>query len=125
MRTYKVLTIRQPWAQLIVWGVKPVENRSWLTNHRGALLIHAGMKYEKVPELEERYGFTEDDCESGAIIGIANLVDVVEDHPSPFFCGPFGWVLDNVRGIDPIPMRGKLGLFNQRLDLSRRRIYTY
>jgi hypothetical protein len=125
VKTYKVLTIRQPWASLIVWGVKPVENRSWITNHRGALLIHAGMKYERDPELERKYQFGPDDLDYGAVIGIVELADIVEQHRSPFFKGPFGWVLRNARGIDPIPMKGKLGLFNARLDLTRRRIHTY
>jgi hypothetical protein len=118
--TYKVLTIRQPWASLIVWGIKPVENRSWLTKHRGPLLIHAGMKYESEPELERRYRFTRDDIEHGAIIGVVELDDIVEQHRSPFFKGPFGWVLKNAREFSrPIPMKGMLGLFNATLDVSK------
>jgi hypothetical protein len=38
----KALSIRQPWAWLIVTGYKDIENRSWRTNYRGPLLIHAG-----------------------------------------------------------------------------------
>jgi hypothetical protein len=38
----KVLTVRQPWASLIVAGIKNVENRSWRTKYRGKLGIHAG-----------------------------------------------------------------------------------
>lgn len=37
----KVLSIHQPWAWAIVSGYKKIENRSWITNHRGFLLIHA------------------------------------------------------------------------------------
>ena len=37
----KVLSVRQPWAWLIVAGHKDIENRKWYTNHRGPLLIHA------------------------------------------------------------------------------------
>lgn len=37
------LTIKQPWAALIIAGIKDVENRSWTTPHRGLLLIHAGI----------------------------------------------------------------------------------
>ncbi|MCQ8194669.1 ASCH domain-containing protein [Streptomyces rugosispiralis] len=36
------LTIRQPWAALIAYGDKRVENRVWASQYRGPLLIHAG-----------------------------------------------------------------------------------
>ncbi len=38
----RALSIRRPWANLILAGHKTVENRSWTTEHRGLLLIHAG-----------------------------------------------------------------------------------
>jgi hypothetical protein len=38
----KALTIQQPWASLIIIGVKRFEYRSWKTSYRGPLLIHAG-----------------------------------------------------------------------------------
>lgn len=38
----KALTIRQPWASLIAHGVKTIETRSWSTEYRGPLAIHAG-----------------------------------------------------------------------------------
>jgi hypothetical protein len=116
MTTYKVLTIRQPWASLIVDGVKPVENRSWITNHRGPLLIHAGKAWSNADadDIFERFGLTLNkwDMTFGAVIGIADLVDVVDQHKSPWFCGPYAWVLRNARPIKPIPMNGQLGLFN-------------
>ena len=37
----KAISIRQPWAWLIVNGYKDVENRTWYTSHRGPLLICA------------------------------------------------------------------------------------
>ena len=43
----KALSIRQPWASLIVAGIKDIENRSWVTNYRGKLLIHAAQKFDK------------------------------------------------------------------------------
>ena len=42
----KALSVRQPWAELIVAGLKDVENRTWRTDYRGPVLIHAGMKIE-------------------------------------------------------------------------------
>jgi len=45
------------------------------------------------------------------------LVDIVTEHSSPFFVGPFGWVLANPKRIKPIPKRGRLGLFDVELEL--------
>ena len=42
----KVLTIKQPWATLIMQGDKRFEFRSWQTKYRGDLLIHAGKGIE-------------------------------------------------------------------------------
>lgn len=38
----KCITVKQPWASLIVHGIKDIENRTWKTNFRGRVLIHAG-----------------------------------------------------------------------------------
>ncbi len=37
----KTLSLLQPWATLVVMGVKQIETRSWRTDYRGPLLIHA------------------------------------------------------------------------------------
>ena len=44
----KVLTIKNPWAELIVKGYKEYEFRSWKTNYRGKILIHAGLILKKI-----------------------------------------------------------------------------
>ncbi len=38
----KALTLHQPWASLIACGRKRIETRSWKTDYRGPLAIHAG-----------------------------------------------------------------------------------
>ena len=43
----KIISVRQPWAWLIVQGYKDVENRTWATGYRGHLLIHAGKKIDQ------------------------------------------------------------------------------
>lgn len=40
----KTLSIKQPWASLIAHGIKDVENRTWKTNYRGRIYIHASGK---------------------------------------------------------------------------------
>ena len=44
----KVLTVKQPWASLIAYNYKHYEFRSWKTNYRGYVYIHAGLTLEKV-----------------------------------------------------------------------------
>lgn len=45
--TMKAITIQQPWATLIALGEKQFETRSWKTNHRGTIAIHAGKTIDK------------------------------------------------------------------------------
>jgi hypothetical protein len=89
----KVLSIRQPWAWLIVNGYKDIENRTWRTNIRGPVLIHAGKEpdHERIP-LFEALSFRGMDCtdmERGGIVGVATITDCVTESASPWFAGPF------------------------------------
>ena len=77
----KILTIRQPWASLIVAGIKDVENRSWLTSYRGRLGIHAGSRVEQ--DALDAYGHLLDgDLPRGALIGSVTLVDCISNSRS-------------------------------------------
>ena len=106
----RAITIRQPWAELIVRGDKDVENRSWRTNHRGPLLIHAGGSVNR--EAVARHGVPED-AERSAIIGIVEVVDCTQQRTSTWHEeGSWGWYLKGARRFrEPIPMKGKRGLF--------------
>lgn len=45
MQSCICLSVQQPWAWLIVAGYKTIENRTWRTNYRGRIAIHAGAKF--------------------------------------------------------------------------------
>ena len=45
----KALTLYQPWATLVAIGAKRIETRSWKTNYRGPLAIHAGKNISQLP----------------------------------------------------------------------------
>ena len=123
----KALSIRQPWAWLIVNDWKPVENRSRRTKIRGRVLIHAGLKFEHIgyetilmthPEIQmpgTPGRWRRSDWELGGIVGEAEIADCVTEHPSQFFSGPFGYVLANARPLPFIPCRGMLGFFTPSL----------
>lgn len=120
----KAITVRHPWAHAIIHMGKPIENRSWSTNYRGPLLIHAASTMTAA-----EYGnFAEFFCADikegsmpapgqlretlGHVVGIVDLIDVVEDHPSPWFFGPYGLVLANPRPVARVKLKGQLSIFN-------------
>jgi hypothetical protein len=113
----KAITVQQPWAWAIVYGYKPVENRTQMVKYRGPLAIHAGARWsQRGAEFEplqrayaEWLGFThwdgpygghlilpidpaEDERDRelfpfGAVIGVVDLVDC---HPEAGCCAPWG-----------------------------------
>jgi ASCH domain len=82
LKRLRVLSLRQPWAWLVVNGYKDIENRSWRTNHRGPLLIHASNNRslttpKNVAAIENKYRVhLPRDFEFGGVIGIVDVVDV-------------------------------------------------
>lgn len=129
----KAITVRQPWAQAIAAGLKPVENRSrgFPRVYRGPLLIHAAMAWSvrgrTDPRIREHWHVLEPSgFPVGAIVATARLVDV---HPDDGCCRPWGeseyvgadrqlhrgvahLVLEDVEAFaHPVPCRGALGLW--------------
>lgn len=99
-----VLTVRQPWASVIVWGYKGIENRNWKTKYRGPILIHAAKEYDKnyskslrkfnpylvfdvsqICSLSKKHAdriFHKMDLPRGRIIGMTNLDHIDYDWPN-------------------------------------------
>jgi hypothetical protein len=122
LATLPALSVRQPWAWLIVSGLKNIENRPRRTHHRGQLLIHAGLSLDSYTEeniewLENRYGVQiPRELNTGGIVGVVDVVDCVESHGSKWFNkGNFGWVLANQKRLRFRGCRGALGVFKPRL----------
>lgn len=109
------ISIRQPWAWLILNAGKDIENRDWPTKMRGRVLIHAGKgmtkdEYEDAPmHIVDLPDY--DDLRRGGIVGSVEIVDCVTDSQSEWFYGKFGFVLRDPRPIPFIPYRGQLGFF--------------
>ncbi len=68
----KVLTIKQPWATLIMQGDKRFEFRSWQTKYRGELLIHAGKGIDK-EAMKRLAKYIPKDMQSGKKIRKSNI----------------------------------------------------
>ncbi|MDI9431688.1 MAG: ASCH domain-containing protein [Planctomycetota bacterium] len=113
----KCLSVRQPWAALIVAGLKDMENRSWEPRYRGRILIHAGagMRVSDLDYLAEKYGIEVDRSSLvlGAILGAVDLIDCKKKVTSRWHRrGQIGWYFANPRRLrSPIPYKGQLGLF--------------
>lgn len=107
----RILSIRQPWAWLIIAGYKDIENRSWSTPYRGPVLIHASLKRDPDGDhFARQRGVRVPALHFGGVIGLARLVDVVECHKSPWFFGPYGWVMTESRALPFVACPGSLGL---------------
>jgi len=136
----KCLSLWQPWATLVVNQDKLIETRSWGTNYRGLLAIHAGKRWSaSIAEISMREPFRSavqsyfdarpwgPRLAFGAIIGTVHLSSVYKikgpadvqnvGHPELEFgdysVGRYMWVLDTARAFrDPIPYTGRQGLFD-------------
>ena len=119
------LSIRQPWAWLIVNGYKDIENRDWSTNFRGTVLIHAGKAIDHQADADLALGLhpvtgnsidpaypIPPTYETGGIVGVVEIVDCITSSSSEWFVGPYGFLIRNARPLTFAPLRGYLGFFN-------------
>ena len=124
----KALSIRQPWAALIITGKKTIEIRTWRPRRLELpqrILIHAGKKVDR--DFLQEFGMTED-LPRGALLGEALITDILKydtrdkwledldrhkNPPDRFQDGLYGFVLiDQKEYVKPIPWKGRLGFFD-------------
>lgn len=116
------ISIRQPWAWLITHGFKDVENRTWRTNFRGPVLVHAGKTWGEIEKLDaamvhSNFGIAmPEHLELGGIVGGAVITDCVTEMESPWFVGEYGFVLSSPVVLPFRALPGRLGFFNVRAD---------
>ena len=126
----KVLSIKEPFASLIMNKKKRIETRSWKTNYRGEIYIHAS-KSKMNKDIENRTELKElikdMSLNQEYIICKANLVDCIymdekfikeiKKDKQEFCCGlyetgRYAWILENVIAITPIKAKGRLNIWN-------------
>jgi hypothetical protein len=105
------LTVKQPWAQLILNG-KDCENRTWkLPRHymNTWIALHAGKGYDKSSPIF----ISKKELVFGAIIGFVKFSDCVTNHPSEWaMAGQYHWVISERKILpNPIPCTGFLGFW--------------
>lgn len=133
MLKMKALTLHQPWATLVAEGLKIYETRSWTTNYRGPIAIHAG-KHVDLDACEQSdlirctlYQLGIDNAlllPRGEVIAVGELVDVIPTEVAwnrvsgeelgfgNFAPGRFAWRINGVRKVSgKISCRGMQGLF--------------
>jgi len=124
----KALSIRQPWAFLVVTGRKTIEIRSWRPRRiklPQTILIHAGKKVDR--EMAEALGMAESLLSKGAILGEVIMTGVVQyetrdrwrkdmdehmNRSDQYRKGLYGFVFKNqMLYTHPIPFKGRLNFF--------------
>jgi len=112
------LGIRQPWAELILRGVKTIEVRSQETNVRGPIYLYASKKPAEIePALAaaREHDLEPEELPMGVIVGTVEIVDSAPCRPGDaaascvprsYLTGRFAWQLANpVRFDDPLTVR--------------------
>ena len=124
----KVLSIKEPFATLIKDGVKIYETRSWKTNYRGEIYIHASLSLSKSERVESANKYLKSEIKPGFILCKCELVDCIpmtdefinyineetsEYDYGLYSEGRYAWKLKVLEILDePIPAKGKLGIWN-------------
>lgn len=111
------LSIRQPWAWLVVNGYKDLENRDWYSPFRGEFWIHTGKRFDmhgwewvcnhfpgiQMPRLKT--------YPLGGLVGMARIVDCVDWWDSPWFVGDHAFLIEDATSIPFVPLAGAQGFF--------------
>lgn len=105
------ISIRQPWAHRILYEGKNIENRKWPPYVFGPVLIHASLKID--PEQAEA---VTPDMPRGGIVGAVEIDACVRHSDSPWFTGPYGFLLKNPIPLSFIPCPGRLRFFRPPID---------
>lgn len=118
------LSVQQPWAWLISYEFKDIENRDTLKNFRGHVAIHSGKRIDESPAHDLRCGFhpvsyrsydirsvMPEKFETGGIVGVAEIYDCVTESDNEWFVGKYGFMIRNASPVSLIPCAGALGFF--------------
>lgn len=111
----KAISLWQPWASLMANGSKLIETRSWPTEHRGLIAIHAAKHVERSvlldPVFEQR--LCDATLPTGCIVAVVDIYD----------CRGVEWICHGHEGFselerdfgDYTPGRGRYGFLTRNL----------
>ncbi len=130
----KVISLLEPYASLVKENIKTIETRSWKTNYRGELFIHASKRKLTNKMIEEYHNqlklLTNTNFNYGHIIAKCNLVDCIimteelikeiKKNSKEYICGEYqvgryAWILEDIKHLKkPIPAKGRLGIWEYK-----------
>ena len=129
----KVISIKEPFATLIKENIKNIETRSWKTNYRGEIYIHASKVSDKT-RTQELSDLTKNlKMNNGNIIAKATLVDCkymdqkfikeIKQNKTEYLCGDYkegryAWILKDIKKIKPIKAKGKLNIWKYEIETN-------
>lgn len=124
----KVLSIKEPFATLIKDKVKIYETRSWKTNYRGEIYIHASLSRSDFENTDLANKYLKSEIKPGYILCRCELIDCIpmtkefieyiknetkEADYGKYAEGRYAWKLKVLEVLDePISVKGKLGIWN-------------
>jgi hypothetical protein len=129
----KVISLLEPWASLIKEKRKYIETRSWKTNYRGCLYIHASkkevskkdlLKYSEqlnlLNDINFKYGYIIAKCKLiDCILMDEKFINKIKKNHNEYICGGYNigryaWILEDIEEIEPIQTKGQLGIWNYK-----------
>lgn len=127
--TVKALSVKQPWAWLIVSGPKDVENRNWLTSFRGFAFIHAakGIDFEAIKKLRARGINLPETFQTSGIVGSAEVSDCVPGYRSNSIWADreeWSFILKNRQPCQFVACYGSCKFFPLRPDIVEKILAT-
>ena len=122
MSTYVCLSVRAPWAWLLINGIKDIENRNQKALFRGTIALHSSKsnlkgEYAAALELIKNRGLDVElppleQLPIGGIVGLIDLMDCTESSDSPWYIpGNYAWHMANPQPGPFVPQQGQLGFF--------------
>lgn len=116
----KALSLKQPWANLIVHGIKTIETRKWATKYRGSLLICSSKNYDKdfrfITSLINPYISNSPFGMALCMVEITDCLPMQKQDEKAACCHvyphAFSFFLRNICPIKPFPVKGQLGIFD-------------
>jgi len=128
----KCLSVRQPFAWLLVNGFKDVEYRTWKTDYRGTIFIHASKTIDKEAYRDVWEHLTKvegiempplTEAETGGLVGCVELVDIVtgesavNETKTAWELDPNtqNWIVTNPYTMDLYSTKGRVRLFTVEL----------
>ena len=133
--TIKALSLWQPWASLVAIGAKSIETRHWSTHYRGPIAIHAAKRWTREEQsITSLFRHTQTALPAlpplGAIVAVgrlaaceqmtAPLIELVAEPERTYghyTIGRWMWMLEDVVALgEPVPYRGRQGLFDVPVD---------